>query len=71
MSVTYLCVWVRVRACGCVTLLIQHTTRMRHSVSFCGLSDSTTFFSTSHKWHDYWETVIEHKMCELISLRFV
>ena len=31
-----------------------------------GMSDSTIFSSSSHKWHDFWEKVIQDKMCAFI-----
>jgi hypothetical protein len=44
-----------------------------YCVDICGLSGCTIFFPTlSHKRYDFWEKVIEHKMCVLIfSTTFV
>jgi hypothetical protein len=64
------CVWVRshgevrvgvreqawVCACTCVALLIQHGKR-RH-IAIYGLSGSTTFFTFSHKLHDFGKTLL-------------
>jgi hypothetical protein len=45
--------------------------RMRHSV-ICGLPFCTVFFKLFYKRHDYWDKVVEHKMCVLIfSTNFV
>jgi len=45
---------------------IQREMRMRHIV-ICGLPGYANAFSTSsHKWHDIKNKVIEHKMCVLI-----
>jgi hypothetical protein len=62
------CVCVCVCACVCafssVALLIQHRTRMLHTVL---LSEASPYFSTlSHNGHVLWKTVIEHKMCILV-----
>ena len=48
-------------AVASVALLIQHRTRMLHTVL---LSVASPYFSTlSHNGHVLWKTVIEHKMC--------
>jgi hypothetical protein len=87
MGITYfsVCVCARVRVHACVvgwacasvrervSLLIQHSTRMHHTVlSFVASLVQPQFLTLSHKRHDFRKNVSEHKMCVLIfSTTFV
>ena len=73
---TFLCVrargcpdaWACAWACAHVALLIQHATRTRHIVFSFVASLAPPHSSTlSHKWHDFREKYIEHKMWVLFS----
>jgi hypothetical protein len=50
-----------------VALVIQHAKRMRRVLlSFVACLDLQYFSTLCHKRHDFWEKVIEHKMCILV-----
>jgi hypothetical protein len=54
---------------GILALVIQHENRIlsaQHYIAICGLSGFSIFFTLSHKWHDFQNIVVEHKMCVLI-----
>jgi hypothetical protein len=53
INITYFsfCAWVWVHGRGRVALLIQYTTRKHHIV--CGLPNSTTFSTLSHKQQNF------------------
>jgi hypothetical protein len=65
---------ISITYCECVfvALVIQHAKRMRRILLSFVAGQSLKGFSTSHKWHNVREKVIEHKMCVLIfSTTFV
>ena len=66
---SYLCPSAWARSCSYVhvALLIQHATRLHHIVTSFVAPLAPPYISTlSHKRHDFWRIVIEHKMCVLI-----
>jgi hypothetical protein len=67
------CVSAWVRACVRIALLMQYTTRMRHTVtSFVAPLAPPDFSTISHKRHDFRKKLTEHEMCVLIfSTTFV
>jgi hypothetical protein len=59
--------WVSARAFALVALLIQHATLMHHIVLSFVVSLAPPYFLTlSHKRHDFFKRVIEHKIGVLI-----
>ena len=52
-----MCVYARARACVCVdvALLIQHATRMRHTMSFVDPLATQYFLTLSYKRHYFGE----------------
>ena len=67
------CERMHMRACVRVALLIQHATRMSHTVMLFLASLAPPYLSTlSHKRRDFRKKVTEYKMCVLIfSITFL
>ena len=58
---------VHARVHARVSLFINHATRMRHIVtSLVAPLTPPYFWTLFHKWRDFREKCIEHKMCVLI-----
>ena len=58
-----MCVYARARACVCVdvALLIQHATRMRHTMSFVDPLATQYFLTLPHKLHYLKKKVLNTK----------
>jgi hypothetical protein len=64
------CCWkaISITCSKCVSL----ATAIQHAVHMCIVASlAVQYYSTSHKWQDFLEKVIKHKMCALISLQLL
>ena len=60
----YLTFWM----CVCSLSYLGCKENARYHILVCGLSACTTFFTLSHKRHDFRKKVIECKMCLILTI---